>query len=58
VVNLAIVQDKAGFEVLLSQSKLSHGIVNHPQNPRLMEIDTEDPFIGYTNQRGRKTDIT
>jgi hypothetical protein len=44
------------LELLLSPSKYSHGIKIHPGS-KSMEVETMDPFIGYTNQKGKKTDI-
>jgi hypothetical protein len=38
--------------------KLSHSIEIHPKSSRSMEINTEDPFLGNTDQRGKRTDIT
>jgi hypothetical protein len=45
------------LELLLPPSKFSHGIEIHLKSSISMEIETMDPFIGYTNQKGKRTDI-
>jgi hypothetical protein len=41
---------KGHLELLLSHhQEIPHSIENHPKNSRLMEIEIENTFIGYTN---------
>jgi hypothetical protein len=45
------------LELLLSPLKDSHGIEIHLKSSKSIETETIDLFIGYTNQKGKRTDI-